>query len=88
MLDIIIEIQNAKDITRIASFENDYDTMIADPSGNLDWIKTNIRGHDYFNSVHSKSIRYEDYVNELPESVFKNIIDFLDNIPYFLSKKF
>ena len=80
--------QNAKDITRIASFENDYDTMIADPAGNLDWIKTNIRGHDYFNSVHSKSIRYEDYVNELPESVFKNIIDFLDNIPYFLSKKF
>ena len=68
--------------------ENDYDTMIADPAGNLDWIKTNIRGHDYFNSVHSKSIRYEDYVNELPESVFKNIIDFLDNIPYFLSKKF
>lgn len=80
--------QNAKDTTRIASFENDYDTMIADPTGNLDWIKTNIRGHDYFNSVHSKSICYEDYVNELPESVFKNIIDFLDNIPYFSSKKF
>ncbi|RGH86177.1 hypothetical protein DW745_09265 [Ruminococcus sp. AM28-29LB] len=61
--------------------------MISDPKKNINWIKTNIKGHDYFNFVHSKDISYENYVDELPKSAFESIIDFLDTVPYFLGKK-
>lgn len=79
--------QNTKEKDRIDSFKNEYDSMISDPKKNINWIKTNIKGHDYFNFVHSKDISYENYVDELPKSAFESIIDFLDTVPYFLGKK-
>ncbi len=54
---------------------------------NLEWIKTNIRGHLYLNFTRSKAIDYRTYVQELSQTSFSDIIDFFDSIPYFLRRK-
>ena len=79
--------QNENAQERIELFESDYDSKIADAKENLDWIKTNIQGHTYFAFTESKRINYENYVEELPQMAFEELIEFFDGIPYFLSKK-
>jgi predicted ATP-dependent endonuclease of OLD family len=79
--------QNENEQERIDLFESEYDSKIADAKENLDWIKTNIKGHTYFGFTESKRINYENYVKELPQDAFADLVEFFDNIPYFLSKK-
>ena len=81
------EDQNKGDTDRIDLFKSDYDSKIVDVKGNLDWIKTYIKGHDYFNPTKSKCISYEKYVDELPEEAFEDLLEFLNNLPYFNDKK-
>lgn len=81
------EEQNKGDTDRIDLFKSDYDSKIGDVKGNLDWIKTYIKGHDYFNPTKSKCISYEKYVDELPEEAFEDLLEFLNNLPYFNDKK-
>lgn len=79
--------QNKKSQERIDTFEKEYYSKIIDAKTNLDWIKTNIQGHSYFNFTKSKSIEYNVYVDELPREAFDDLLKFFDNIPYFCSKK-
>lgn len=81
------EEQNKGDTDRIDLFKSDYDSKIGDVKGNLDWIKTYIKGHDYFNPTKSKCISYEKYVDELSEEAFEDLLEFLNNLPYFNDKK-
>lgn len=79
--------QNKNAQERIDLFESEYVSKIANAKENLDWIKTNIRGHDYFGFTESKRINYESYVEELPQVAFEELIEFFDGIPYFLKRK-
>ena len=79
--------QNENEQGRIDLFKREYDLKIADAKENLDWIKTNIQGHTYFGFTESKRINYENYVEELPQEAFADLVEFFDSIPYFLSKK-
>ena len=79
--------QNDKSQERIELFESEYDSRIANAKENLDWIKTNIQGHTYFGFTKSGRINFENYVEELPQIVFDEFIEFFNGIPYFLSKK-
>lgn len=79
--------QNKNAEERIALFESEYDSKIADAKENLDWIKTNIQGHTYFGFTESNRINYESYVEELPQEAFEDLIEFFDSIPYFFTKK-
>ena len=75
--------QNRNNPERITEFEDEYDTMATNPQDNITWIKSNIRGHSFFNFVKSKQISYKDYVEELPITAFADIIRFFDRIEYF-----
>ena len=82
------DIVTYKDNTdRIDLFESEYDSRINDVKGNLDWIKTNIKGHNYFKFTNSESISFREYVDELPEEAFEDLLEFLNNLPYFNDKK-
>lgn len=79
--------QNKDNTDRIDLFESEYVSKINDVKGNLDWIKTNIRGHNYFKFTNSESISFREYVDELPEEAFEDLLEFLNNLPYFNDKK-
>lgn len=79
--------QNENEQERIDLFESEYDSKISDPEENLDWIKKNIQGHTYFGFTESQRINYENYVEELPQEAFADLIEFFDGIQYFLNKK-
>lgn len=49
----------------------------------IEWFKTNVRGHDYFNYVEANAISKEMYVNELPFETFTDFYTFFDAIDYF-----
>ena len=83
----VFQKKNENEQGRIDLFKREYDLKIADAKENLDWIKTNIQGHTYFGFTESKRINYENYVEELPQEAFADLVEFFDSIPYFLSKK-
>ncbi len=78
--------QNLGDDNRIAQFEEEYDSNVADTEANITWIKENIRGHNYFGYTNSTRISYSDYVQELPQTAFEDLLNFFDNIRYFRDK--
>lgn len=71
------------DAHRISIFESEYDVKSSDISSNIEWMKQNIRGHNYFSWTSSKEITLDSYVNRLPENAFSPILSFLDRIDYF-----
>lgn len=77
---------NHSDETRINAFNSIYDSKISNIEQNIEWVKTNIRGHLYFDVLQSKRISYEDYISELPKERFIDILEFFDNIDYFADK--
>ena len=77
---------NNSEEARINEFISVYDTKISDLEENIDWVKTNIQGHFYFNTLQSKRISYETYISELPKENFSDILEFFDNIEYFSDK--
>lgn len=79
--------QNEGDNDRIAQFEETYDIKVADAQTNITWIKENIRGHDYFGYTNSLRISYLDYVQELPETAFEDLLTFFDTIQYFRDRR-
>lgn len=79
--------QNSTMPERIAQFESDYDEKIINVEENLEWIKINVRGHDYCGYANSIRIPYSTYVQELPESAFEDILGFLDSIEFFSRRR-
>lgn len=77
---------NQNEQERINNFSSNYDDKVNDVETNIDWVKTNIRGHNYFNVTESRKITYEQYINELPKECFEDILDFFDQIDYFTDK--
>lgn len=77
---------NNSEDNRINEFISVYDTKISDLEENIEWVKTNIQGHLYFNALQSKRIPYEVYISELPKESFSDILEFFDNIAYFSDK--
>lgn len=77
---------NQNEQERINDFSNNYDNKVNDVETNIDWVKTNIRGHNYFNVTESKRITFEQYINELPKEKFEDILNFFDHINYFTDK--
>lgn len=68
---------------RLSIFESEYDVKRSDISSNIEWMKQNIRGHNYFSWTSSKKITLDSYVNRLPENAFSPILSFLDRNDYF-----
>ena len=68
---------------RLSIFESEYDAKSSDISSNIEWMKQNIRGHNYFSWTSSKKITLDSYVNRLPENAFSPILSFLDRNDYF-----
>ena len=77
---------NQNEQERINNFSSNYDDKVNDVETNIDWVKTNIRGHNYFNVTESRKITYEQYINKLPKECFEDILDFFDQIDYFTDK--
>ena len=75
-----------RDEDRIRLFEENYDSKVRNPSENLEWIKTYIRGHTYFGFTRSQDITFDEYVNNLPQNAFQDLIEFFDSLEYFKDK--
>ena len=81
------ERQNPKDINRVDTFKTEYDDKVANIEDNIDWLKKNFRGHNYFDCISSKKITTKTYVEELPEEKFDCILNFLDKFNYFKDRR-
>ena len=79
--------QNDGENDKITRFEAEYDGKTSDIQHNMEWLKINIRGHDYFGYTSSSRISYSDYVRELPESAFEDILTFFDSLDFFSRKR-
>lgn len=77
---------NQNEQERIDEFLSVFDEMVDDVEANIEWVKTNIRGHNYYNVTESRKIAYEQYINELPKEKFEDILAFFDRIDYFTDK--
>ena len=80
---------NKKSPTRIEDFSNRYDDVIADPlkPENLEWLKTNIRGHNLYGYLNAKSIKIDEIIDTVSPEVFEDIFGFLNTIKYFNEKR-
>ena len=81
------EKQNHKHTDRVNTFKNEYDDKVAHVEDNMDWLKNNFRGHNYFDCIYSKKITTKTYIDELPEEKFNCILKFLDKIDYFKNRR-
>lgn len=81
--------QNKKDAERIAEFNSKYDMIMDDPlkGNNLQWLKTNVRGHNLFGYLNAKRIGINKIVSNISDDAFEDIICFLDSIKYFHDRK-
>lgn len=77
---------NSDDPERIKAFESEYDEKIADIENNIEWMKINIRGHNYFDFTRSTNIDFQTYIDKLKKNVFDDIFNFLNNIDFFNSR--
>lgn len=77
---------NPNNETRVSTFISEYDDKITSIEDNIEWVKTNIRGHNYFNFSRSSQIDFQTYVDELPSTAFQDIITFLNTKEYFNSR--
>lgn len=71
---------------RVDDFTSKFDEMTADIESNIDWVKTNIRGHNYYNVTESRRITFDQYIDELPKEKFEDILEFFDQIDYFSNR--
>ena len=81
------EKQNRNDTDRVNTFKNEYDDKVAHIEDNMDWLKKNFRGHNYFDCIYSKKIATKTYIDELPEEKFNYILKFFDKIDYFKNRR-
>lgn len=81
------EKQNRNDTDRVNTFKNEYDDKVAHIEDNIDWLKKNFRGHNYFDCIYSKKLATKTYIDELPEEKFNYILKFLDKIDYFKNRR-
>ena len=81
------EKQNRNDTDRVNTFKNEYDDKVAHIEDNVDWLKKNFRGHNYFDCIYSKKLATKTFIDELPEEKFNYILKFLDKIDYFKNRR-
>lgn len=79
--------KNAKNANMISDFETQYDTIIQRPLENIDWLKTNIRGHNLYGYLNASKIPLPVYIEKETHNAFKGILNFLDTIEYFDNRK-
>lgn len=72
---------------RIDEFLAKLNEAIEDVANNIEWIKTNVRGHSYFNRISANSITSTEYVESLPKTAFTEILELLNRHSYFSEHK-
>lgn len=80
--------RNNKKLTdRINTFEQEYDLKAKDPIENIEWFKTNIRGHHLYGYLNASKLNFKTVIEESKSASFKDILNFLDSIEYFKKRK-